>query len=222
MIVLRLATALLLVYVPVAMAATPVLQSACQLADSRATPHPPLRGMATWLAWQDNGSRMQSSPEKELTAASSVLPSPSCALVENLTNHRRVAVLIDQKSPPGSFGLLQLGSGAARALDIFATTPIAVAGLAAAAADAAAPTMAATSDQHYLWSAAYSSIHMAQMAWEKTQRAGIAKTQIAPGIDHGSWAYRLRLGPLPSGLSPSILAQTLRHAGFPFHTSENE
>ncbi|WP_308388508.1 hypothetical protein [Acidithiobacillus sp. AMEEHan] len=221
MSVLRPAIALLLVYTPLAMANTPILQSDCQLTNSIAITPPSLRGMATWLAWQDDGSGMQASSEKELTAASSVLPSPSCALVENLTNHRRVAVLIDEKSPSGSFGLLQLGSGAARALDIFAATPIEVTGL-AAAADASVPELPVTSDQHYLWSAAYSSARVAQVLWEKMQRAGIAKTQIAPGIDHGSWAYRLRLGPLPSNLSPSILAQTLRHAGFPFHTSENE
>ncbi|MEY2340717.1 hypothetical protein AB4090_01220 [Acidithiobacillus sp. IBUN Pt1247-S3] len=224
MLLPRYLAAVLLLFTPFAIAgATPVLQSDCQLAQIATAKQLPQRGMATWLAWQDDGSGMQLSSSDQLTAASSVLPSPSCARVENLTNHRSVVLLIDRKSPADSFGLLQLNTGAAQTLGITATTPVEVSDLAVATLNASAPDIAAqVVEEHFLWSSGYPSTRTAEAAWQDARRAGIAKLQIVPGLDQGNWAYRLRLGPLPSTLSPSILAQTLRHAGFSFHAIEND
>ncbi len=204
--------------------ASPVLQSACTLAQAPSSgASRPQRGMATWLAWQDSddGDFLPLS-RQQLTAASPVLPIPSCARVTNLSNARAVVVLVDQRSPTHSYGLLQLGNAAAEALDIHAATPIELQDLAPAAADASAPALARVEKKNFLWSAAYANSIQAEQHLLAAKQAGLGELRIAPGLINGDWSYRLRLGPLPDAISPAILAKTLRKAGLDFHTSEND
>jgi rare lipoprotein A len=204
--------------------ASTILQSACTLTQAASSASsPPQRGMATWLAWEDNeDGNINPLSNAQLTAASPVLPIPSCARVTNLVNARAVVVLIDQRSPAHSYGLLQLGNAAAEALDIHAATPIELQDLAPAATDASEPVLARVEKKNFLWSAAYANSIQAEQHLLATKRAGLAELRIAPGLINGEWSYRLRLGPLPDAISPAILAQTLRKAGLDFHTSEND
>ncbi|MEL5847915.1 MAG: hypothetical protein U7M05_00925 [Candidatus Igneacidithiobacillus chanchocoensis] len=204
--------------------ASPILQSACTLAQTPSSAaSPPRRGMATWLAWQDNDDGDFTPLSREqLTAASSTLPIPSCARVTNLSNSRTVVVLIDQRSPAHSFGLLQLGSAAAEALDIHSATPIELQDLAPAAANTSAPALARVEKKNFLWSTQYANSLRAEQHLLAAKQAGLGELRVAPGLINGDWSYRLRLGPLPDAISPAILAKTLRKAGLDFRTSEND
>ena len=204
--------------------AAPILQSACAVAQQMsANSSPPQRGMATWLAWQDEGDdAVTPSSSEQLRAASAVLPIPSCARITNLANGRSVVVLIDQRSPARSYGLVQLGNAAADALRVRAATPIELQGLAPAAPDATVPTLAHADKKIYLWSPRYSTTMQAELQLRQAKHDGLHTLRIAPGLSDGHWSYRLRLGPLPVGLSATILAKTLSRSGWKFQTSEND
>lgn len=197
----------------------PIVQSACELAPGPASATAPQRGIATWYGWNASESGTNALSSTQLTAASATLPVPSCARITNLSNQISIVALIDRKSPKDSYGLLQLGAGAAAALGVEHSTPIAVSDIAPAATNATAPELETNDNTaHYLWTAAYSGAISAASALYEARHAGIASLCIVLGLEHGAWAYRLRLGPLPANLSPTILAQTLQHAGFDFHT----
>lgn len=114
------------------------------------------RGTASWYGWESGSTTamgVRFTP-REFTAASRVLPLPTCVQVTNLDNGRSALVLVNDRGPFVDGRLLDLSYGAATALGVAATgtAPVRVVALPDGAsgplqvAAAAPPPSAARSD----------------------------------------------------------------------------
>ena len=109
-------------------------------------------GTASWYGWESGRTTAMGTyfNPRAFTAASRVLPLPTCVEVTNLRNGRSVLVLVDDRGPFVDSRVMDLSYGAARALGITAsgTAPVRIVALAPGvlqsnASDTAAPPLPA-------------------------------------------------------------------------------
>ena len=80
-------------------------------------------GTASWYGWESGSTTAMGTrfTPREFTAASRVLPLPTCVQVTNLDNGRSALVLVNDRGPFVDTRLLDLSYGAAMALGVTAT-----------------------------------------------------------------------------------------------------
>ncbi|MBU6441670.1 MAG: septal ring lytic transglycosylase RlpA family protein, partial [Betaproteobacteria bacterium] len=109
-------------------------------------------GTASWYGWESGKTTSMGSSfnPRAFTAASRVLPLPTCVEVTNLRNGRSALVLVNDRGPFVDSRVMDLSYGAAKALGVTATgtAPVRIVALAPGAlqagpADVAAPPMPA-------------------------------------------------------------------------------
>ncbi|WP_018913910.1 septal ring lytic transglycosylase RlpA family protein [Thiomonas sp. FB-6] len=109
-------------------------------------------GTASWYGWESGKTTSMGSSfnPRAFTAASRVLPLPTCVEVTNLRNGRSALVLVNDRGPFVDSRVMDLSYGAAKALGVMATgtAPVRIVALApgtlqAGPADVAAPPMPA-------------------------------------------------------------------------------
>ena len=80
-------------------------------------------GTASWYGWESGSTTAMGTPfsPRAFTAASRVLPLPSCVQVTNLNNGRSALVLVDDRGPFVDSRIMDLSYAAAKALGVAST-----------------------------------------------------------------------------------------------------
>lgn len=189
-----------------------------------------VRGLASWYGWESGSTTSMGTAfrPRAYTAASRVLPLPTCARVTNLGNGRSIVVLVNDRGPFVDGRSMDLSYGAAAALGMTkqGTAPVEIFALAPSSGIVTGTTVSSPASgnqapngqeqptQTYLQTGAFQSLNHATVERNRLHAAGFRDVLIVPGLVKGQTYYKVQVGPLPDNIAAVKAVAAMKKMGF--------